>query len=161
MKRRTLLLATMLLVSAPLSAPSSASADMAPSPPAELDVIGRATTSDAPTSGPLHAQWELRNRSGAAMHVRLTNVVLLYQGMRLPLRIVSVTAGGQAATRELDIPAGQGVVLDVALEGFSEMAAREDAWRIELGVDVQGSYGGRITGLANVTRSPIHAARAR
>lgn len=150
MLRTTTLAALAFVLLAPALA---ARADMAPSPPPEIEVSGRPTVHTARSGGPTSATWVVRNTGAAVMHVRIGRAIHLAQGMRLPLQIVGVRVDGRE-TRELDLAPGASATIEVALGGFTDLAARLHEWTIELGLEVRGDpfHSGNAQGTTTVRR---------
>lgn len=153
MERRSLVaLLALLPFMAPFTALSSARADMQAGipPPLEIRVV-RAT--HAGEGAPRSASWTVENQGSTPMRIRVGTTVCLFGGMRIPLRITGVRVEGRGAAREFNLPAGASVRVTVTFDGFSEAAARADSWRIELGLDVAGTLGGRVRNVAALRRT--------
>lgn len=134
----------------------AARADMAASPPPPIEVSAHPTVHSGRTSGPTSATWVVRNTGAAVMHVRIGRAIHLAQGIRLPLQIVGVRVDGRE-TRELDLAPGASATIEVALGGFSDLAARLHEWTIELGLEVRSGqfHSGNAQGTTTVRRIAV------
>jgi len=132
----------------------SVRADAALPPPPSLEVRPHATSHAGP-GAPTSAQWEIRNGGRARYTIEPERAVLLLPRMRLPLRMSEVRVGGRPATGPIAIAPGRTVIVEVTLADFSDAAAGESAWEIELSMSVRGGrfHSGRAQGTTRVTRA--------
>lgn len=148
MHRRTLLCAALLLL-----APATALADMAPSPPPPLAVEGVARVLTARSGGPSEAEYVLHNTGSVPLEARIERVVALTPGMRLPVRITSVSPA-----RTMTLDPGQRVTVRVSFDPLEGPAARTHEWTFEVAVAVEapsGTFGRYASGTTTVRRVPV------
>ncbi|MDQ3034835.1 MAG: hypothetical protein M3Y87_20665 [Myxococcota bacterium] len=153
MRRRHFVSASIVALLAPAL---PARADLVAPPPPPIDVSARPTVHTGRSGAPSSASWELRNTGATPIHVRLGRAVCLFEGMRLPLRVVGARVDGRDA-RELDLGPRRSATIEVLLDGFSDPAAREGAWTVELSVEVSGGehHSGHARGVTTVRRVPL------